>query len=256
MTVKIQGQGEAVLLLHSSLSSHRQWAALAAELTALHGYCVISADFTGYGNEPCPVAPRPFSLADEVELLVSRLPKELLQQPIRLVGHSYGGAVALQIALSRRLNVVQLALFEPVAFHLLERQSALWQEVAALSAELPTLNALQAAARFIDYWQAPGYFATLPAKMQQALAAQVGKVSLDFEGLAQAPWTLVDYHQLINIPVWLGSGEQSRDSAKQIAHLLASALTDVQFVTFACGHMGPVTHSELINQALLQFLTD
>lgn len=255
MAIKIVGNGEPLLLLHSSLSSHRQWAPLLAQLASLQRFCLVSVDLSGYGDEPCPKAPRPFSLADEVELLLERLPAELLEQPWRLVGHSYGGAVALQLALSGRVQVRQLALFEPVAFHLLDRDSALWREVATLADELHHLPPMQAAARFIDYWQESGYFAALPSKMQQGLAAQVPKVSLDFEALAQAPWTLSDYQQRLHMPVWLGSGVSSRDSAKRIVQLLAGALANAQLQTFACGHMGPVTDAALVNPALLEFLT-
>lgn len=256
MAVKIQGQGDPILFLHSSLSSHRQWAPLIAQLAALERFCLISADLTGYGDEPCPTSPRPFSLAAEVEYLLQRLPDELVQQPLRVVGHSYGGAVALQLALSSRVKVCQLALFEPVAFHLLKGESALWHEVTALADELPTLTPELAAQRFIDYWQNQGYFWALPAKMQQALAAQVSKVSLDFEALANAPWTLADYQQRLQLPVWIGSGLDSRQSARRIAQILAQTLGQVQYAQFRCGHMGPVTDAVVINQALLEFLTN
>lgn len=255
MAVKIQGQGEPILFLHSSVSSHRQWAPLMAQLAALERFCLISADLTGYGDEPCPTSPRPFSLAAEVEYLLQRLPDELIQQPLRVVGHSYGGAVALQLALSSRVKVRQLALFEPVAFHLLKGESELWREVTALAEELPRLTPERAAQRFIDYWQNPGYFLALPAKMQHALAAQVTKVSLDFEALSNAPWTLADYQQRLQLPVWIGSGLESRQSARRIAQILAQALAQVQYADFLCGHMGPVTDGVAINQALIEFLT-
>lgn len=255
MAIKISGQGAPILLLHSSLSSHRQWSALAAKLVATGRFCVISADLMGYGDEPCPQAPRPFSLADEVQCLLERLPDEIRRQPFCVVGHSYGGAVALQLALSKALDVRQLALFEPVAFHLLKAEPTLWHEVTALADELPKLSSAQAAERFIDYWQTAGYFAALPTKLQQGLAAQVGKVTLDFEGLAGAPWTLHDYQHRLPMPVWLGSGLQSRQSAQRIVQLLAGVLPAVQCMNFHCGHMGPVADAEPINQALLQFLT-
>lgn len=255
MTIKISGQGEPILLLHSSLSSHRQWAPLAAQLASLRRFCIVSADLAGYGDEPCPTEPRPFSLADEVDFLLQRLPNEVKSQSIRVVGHSYGGAVALQLALSSALKVRQLVLFEPVAFHLLKGEPTLWHEVTALADELLRLAPPQAAERFIDYWQHLGYFLALPTKMQQAFAAQVGKVSLDFEGLANAPWTLKDYQQRLQLPVWIGSGLRSRQSARRIAQLLAQTLSQVQYAEFSCGHMGPVTDAAVINQAMLEFLS-
>lgn len=252
--VKQLGSGRPVVLLHSSMSSHRQWQALANDLAA-DRQCLLP-DLTGYGGTDLPTQ-QPWSLAAEAQALLRRLPAALRQQPVDLVGHSYGGALALHLARSQLLNINKLVLFEPVAFHLLPQLAdagALWQEVRALADALPDLPAEAAAQRFIDYWQQDGYFAALPARMQQQLATQVAKVTLDFQALSQEPASLADYAAAIQGEVLLFTGLRSRSPAQRIARALADVLPQAEFLTLDCGHMGLVTDPQLINPFIVQFL--
>ena len=252
--VKQLGSGKPVLLLHSSMSSHRQWLGLASEL-AERQQCFLP-DLTGYGGLELPNQ-QPWSLEAEAQALLKKLPAQFRDEAVDLVGHSYGGALALHLARCQQLNINKLVLFEPVAFHLLPQLAdagALWQEVRALADALPYLPAEAAAQRFIDYWQLDGYFAGLPARMQQQLAAQVAKVTLDFQALSQEPASFADYAAAIPGKVLLLTGRSSRAPAQRIARALAEALPQAEFVTLDCGHMGPVTEPGLVNPHIVQFL--
>ena len=84
---------ETVLCLHCSGSSGRQWKSIGAALSAR--FDVTAPDLLGYGGEQRWPAGTPASLDDEARALAP-----LLQTGgVHLFGHSYGGAVALQIAL-------------------------------------------------------------------------------------------------------------------------------------------------------------
>lgn len=246
----------AVLLLHSSLSSGRQWQVLKRQWPDFEG---LSPDLFGYGTEPVMLQ-RPFRLEQEAAPFVSWL----LEQPalsVILVGHSYGGAVALHLARCYPKQIKALLLFEPVAFHLLAQQQdaesqLLLQEVLQLSAQIPASDPMQAAELFVDYWQSPGYFAALPLSMRQKMAAQVWKVAADFEALIAEPATLQQYQRAISCPVLLMSGKYSRRSALEITELLHAALPQSVWIQTETGHMGPVSQPELINSELLRFLAD
>ncbi len=252
--VKQLGSGRPVLLLHSSMSSHRQWLGLVSELSA-NRQCLLP-DLTGYGGTDLP-RQQPWSLAAEAQALLQKVPAELREQPVDLVGHSYGGALALHLARCQQLKINKLVLFEPVAFHLLPQlpdASSLWQEVRTLADALPNLPDEAAAQRFIDYWQQDGFFAALPQRMQQQMAAQVAKVTLDFQALSQEPASFADYAGAIPDKVLLLTGRRSRAPAQRIARALADALPQAELVTLNCGHMGPVTDPQLVNPLILQFL--
>lgn len=240
-----------VLMLHSSLSSGRQWQGL--KLALKTDYQVLNPDLLGYGSNTA-IYPRPMQLADEASLLWPLLEGKPAGSVI-LIGHSFGGAIALHMARTRPELFKAVLLFEPVAFHLLKTaEPALYQQVQQLSLQMLSISPQDAAALFIDYWQGDGYFANLPDVMQKKLTGQVGKVAADFEALSDEPATLADYAEAIHCPVLLLSGEQSQLSAQRLAVMLADFLPCVEFQTVKTGHMGPVTDAELVNSVLLEFI--
>lgn len=252
------GHGSPILCLHSSLSSHKQWLPLVALLS--EQYQLWLPDLLGYGSQPAAavgVYPE-HSLAAEADALMRQLPEVATQQPMILIGHSFGGAVALHLARTARLPLKALILFEPVAFHLLaaaveEEAKTLTAEVVALSEKMPTLPAKDAAQLFVDYWQQQDYFRQLPARMQQQMAGQVWKVTADFQALITEPYRLADYQQ-IDVPVLLLRGAQSRSSALMITQLLERVLPKVSVQTLDTGHMGPVTAADVVNAQIVNFI--
>lgn len=256
--MKIVGQGQPILLLHSSLSSHKQWLPLAALLSADHQ--LLLPDLLGYGgNKVVEFSASPsHSLAIEAGRLLAQVPDDVQQQPIILIGHSYGGAVALHLARTGQLKIKALILYEPVAFHLLAASAlpeakTLTAEVVVLSEKMPALPARDAAQLFVDYWQQQDYFQYLPARMQQQMAGQVWKVPQDFSALISEPATLADYQQ-IHCPVLLLRGSQSRRSALMISELLQSVWPGASLKTLPAGHMGPVAAAELVNARIVDFI--
>src|SRR5262249_58233939 len=89
------GAGETVVLLHATASSGAQWRALAEILRPCAH--VLAPDLYGYGETDSWPGHGPISLADEAALADAVLPAG--EGPIHLVGHSYGGAVALRFAM-------------------------------------------------------------------------------------------------------------------------------------------------------------
>lgn len=256
--MKIIGHGSPILLLHSSLSSHKQWLPLAALLSAHHQ--LLLPDLLGYGsNKVAEFSVNPnHSLAIEAAALLAQLPDDVLQQPIILIGHSYGGVVALHLARMGHLKLKALILYEPVAFHLLAASTlaearVLTTEVVALSEKMPALPAWEAAQLFVDYWQQQDYFQHLPVRMQQQMAGQVWKVPQDFSALISEPATLAEYQQ-IRCPVLLLRGSQSRSSALMISELLQGVWPGASVKMLPAGHMGPVAAAELVNARIVDFI--
>lgn len=256
---RILGEGQPVLLLHSSLSSHKQWLSLAALLSAK--YSLWLPDLQGYGsNKVVSFSAAPdWSLANEADAIVAALSAEQKNSELIVIGHSYGGAVALHLARTHKLKIKAMVLFEPVAFHLLKHESsveavALTKEVRALSHQMPELAAADAARLFVDYWQQNDYFRFLPVRMQQQMAGQVWKVPQDFSALINEPASKADYAAL-QLPVLLLKGTESRRAALLVAELLAQTLPGAQTTALPTGHMGPVTAPDLVNQQIIEFLT-
>src|SRR5262245_15621130 len=109
------GAGTAVVCLHASASSSAQWRPLIERLGGR--FRTLAADLYGSGRSPAWPGERPMWLADEVALLAPVF--EAAGPRFHLVGHSYGGAVALRAALANSARIESLVLFEPVLFSLL-----------------------------------------------------------------------------------------------------------------------------------------
>ena len=144
--------GHTVLALHSSGSKGGQWRAYGQALPAavrLH-----TPDLLGYAATEAFRPGMALTLDDEGDRLMPLLGQ--VDAPVHLVGHSYGGAVGLQLALRRPQRIRSLTLYEPVHFALL-RQAApgAWQEVQALAGDIAGhLEAHApdpAAERLVDY---------------------------------------------------------------------------------------------------------
>jgi 3-oxoadipate enol-lactonase len=98
----VAGDGDAVVLVHSTVCDRRmwnpQWETLAKSFRA------VRCDLRGFGDTPLP--PGPFSNAEDVLALVDRLGLER----IVLVGASGGGRVALEVVSLRPTLVSRLVL--------------------------------------------------------------------------------------------------------------------------------------------------
>lgn len=242
------------IALHSSQSHGGQWRALSRQLP--ESYTLQAPDLMGYGTAPtfsdCHIATADFRLANELTAL-EQLGIDPSRGPVVLVGHSYGGALALHWARRFPQAVAALVLYEPVAFHVLAQDHAARAEISAVANAMDTMSAADACAHFVDYWNSPGYFNALPAAAQALMVSKQSKVTADFHALLGEPASLADYAKL-TMPVHLFSGEQSPLSSQTVAQLLASTLPNATHATVAAGHMGPITHSRVVTPLLLQAL--
>lgn len=96
-----------VLLIHGMVSDSTTWSR-AAEQLAERGYRVLAPDLLGHGDSDKPQDG--YQLADFADSLTALL-AELDARDVTVVGHSFGGAVAMQLAhdqpeLVRRLVLV------------------------------------------------------------------------------------------------------------------------------------------------------
>jgi pimeloyl-ACP methyl ester carboxylesterase len=252
------GVGETVVLLHSSASSGAQWRSLCALLAGR--FAALAPDLYGYGaSDPWPGL-APMTLVDEVaplEALLARRPG-----PVHLVAHSYGGAVALRLALQSPARLRSLTLVEPVAFHLLRcggaAERALYAEILALArgvaAALGSGAYWSAMERFVDYWNGAGAFGRMALDRRHDLGRRVGAVALNFSAAMAESVALRSYRQLL-APTLLLAGATSPPTTRRIVALLAQTLPCAcEQVVAGAGHMLPVTHRDAVNEAIVGHL--
>lgn len=257
--VRDSGNGPAVLCLHSNASSSAQWRALTDLLAPTHR--VLAVDLLGAGrSDPWPVASGA-RLRHELDALAPVL--QAAGGPLHLVGHSYGGAVALAAALAWPGQVRSLVLYEPTLFPLLGQPGPGAPGATGIAAVGPAAVAavargdLQAAAElFIDYWMGPGSWAAMPQPRRGPVAESMRPVGHWVDAVFAESWSLPALAEL-PMPVLVLGGERSPASARDLLPMLAAALPGARVqVLPGLGHMAPVTHPQQVNPLVAQFLAD
>ncbi len=159
------GSGPGVVCLHANASSAAQWRALMQSLARERH--VLAADSYGSGQSPAWTADQPWTLHDEVRLLQPVFARA--GAPLALVGHSYGGAVALVAAARAPQRISALVLYEPTLFSLIDAASPAPNEADGIRdvasharAALASGDRSAAAQQFIDYWMGSGAWAAKP----------------------------------------------------------------------------------------------
>jgi pimeloyl-ACP methyl ester carboxylesterase len=247
-----------IVALHSSLNSGRQWRQLAALANDTHRF--IAPDLSGYGNNRASFD-LPTSLALEVDFLKAQF--DAVAEPIHLVGHSYGGAVAFRIATTPDLadRIRSLTLIEPVLPTVLKENAAdrrLHDRFAALGhdvcADIWNGAQIDALDKFTAFWNGSASFEPIPEKTQVRLLEHIEKVAFDFcailgeEGVTAAAET-------IKTPTLLFSGGLSPYMTQRIVGRLASIIPLAEAVHLtSAGHMLPLTHGAVVNEAIMKHI--
>jgi pimeloyl-ACP methyl ester carboxylesterase len=251
------GAGPGVVCMHANASTSGQWRGL-LDLLAPR-FRVFAPDSYDAGQSPHWPSDRIIHLRDEVRLIEPVL--ATAGSPLALVGHSYGAAVALIAALTDPGRVGALALYEPTLFALLDAEKpapndaeGIRNVVAEAGFALDAGSRDAAAERFIDYWMAPGTWSRTPEPRKPPIAASVTNVRRWGHALFTEPTPLKAFRSL-DVPVLYMIGKRSTPSARGVARLLVSALPQVEVVEFEnLGHMGPLTHPDVVNEVIAQFL--
>ncbi len=252
----VKPQQPSVVLLHSSASSARQWDRL-AEMLKPH-FQVRAIEFHGHGEQPAWRSEASMTLADEAALALPALEEA---GGAHLVGHSYGGAVALKLATLRPELVRSVVVYEPVLFRLVVNNAAqhspahgIVAVADAMRKQLATSDANSAAQVFIDFWSGAGAWSSLPAGPQASIAARMHAVGHHFDALFQEPLQRLELERL-RMPAMLLSGSRTVDVTRRIDAVLRAALPAAEHHSLeGMGHMGPITHAAQFNQRVVRFL--
>jgi pimeloyl-ACP methyl ester carboxylesterase len=220
---------------------------------------LLASDEYDAGMSPrWPSADR-ITLDDELDLLepvIARAGRRFM-----LVGHSYGGAIALKAALAHRDRVTAVVLYEPTLFSLVEQEQerpneadGIRRTIIEAGLALDFGDPAAAAEIFIDYWGGAGSFAAMPEPRRAAIARSIVNIRRWGHALICEPMPIGALRRL-RMPILVMTGEKSRTPAKAVARILARELPNVTSLSLRdCGHMGPVTHPDLVNGAIAAFL--
>ena len=247
-----------VIALHCSGATRSEWRQL--ERTLGNRFSLIAPDLIGSGGTAHWTGAHAFSLSDEAAQIVRII--DAATGPVHLVGHSYGGSVALRAAIERPVRIASMTLYEPVAFHVLktlgEDGNAALREISALAGNI-SLFVLSgdnpaAAKCFFEYWNGKGSWAVLRREAQEDLVRYIPKVCLEFSASINERTPLVAYRRL-NFPVLLLQGEHAPEPIQMIARRTAKAMKNASLQTvYGAGHMGPFSHAQIVSDLMAAWI--
>jgi pimeloyl-ACP methyl ester carboxylesterase len=246
------GVGDPVLLLHSSGLSGRQWRRLAPAVVE-RGMRAVVPDLTGHGQSNAWPEPTPFSFRTDVGLVV-----EILRAlgGAHVVGHSYGGLVGLHAAVAAPDAIRSLALYEPVAFGVLnaERDADAIATLAGVGMLWgATVNEHEAwLQRFVDYWGGIGAWEGLREEAR-AEFRRVGWVVHEGVRSLTEDTTSGATFAAVKAPTYLFTGERSPVAGRCVVERLGEAIRDARVTIIpGLGHMGPIANADIVNPLLLE----
>lgn len=257
------GSGPAVLLVPSTASGNRQWRSLID--AGGDRYRFLAMNMFGYGQTSAWPATRRQTLADQAALGLALA--RAVDGPITVVGHSFGGSVAIQIALALGDRLRGLALFEPNPFHLLPAAGE--REGHAEGRRIRDIvkryggagDWMGVAQRFADYWVGDGTWAAMPENRRAAFAAAIPPNFHEWDALygdsddEEIPAFDLPQLQGLACPVLVLRSESPRPGIAAIDGLLRRSCPHWSFASVAAGgHMAPLARPDLVNPLLLEFI--
>ncbi len=251
------GSGPAVVLVHSSVAGARQWRKLIAQLAP--SYHLRAPNLIGYGGTPAWREARSQTLEDQARLIEAVIPA--YAERVSLVGHSFGGAVAMKAALRLGARVDKLVLFEPNPFFLLRDngRDAAFAEISALRDvikqhggrgewELP-------ASRFADYWGGAGTWAATSPDRRATFIAAIKPVFHEWDAVLSETTALSAWVAGLPARTLIMHDSGTVRPIREIVALLADAAPHWHFQAIAeGGHMAPLSRPEVVNPLIESFL--
>jgi len=255
--VRSSGEGDNIVCLHSCLGSSKQWQGLMNRLK--NSFCVSAIDLYGYGKGPQWNLNKPISLQDEVKLVAAMM--DDMKGPVHLVGHSYGAAVALKVAEHHAHRIQSITMYEPVLFTLLfaagqthRPASEIFSVVKDMQRDYQAGDSASATRRFIDYWSGIGTWNQFSPEQQASMSTKAGMVLSNFEALLSERNLFKSLSDL-NLPTLCLYGKDSPLTTVAIAKILGELMPNIDVRPMsAMGHMGPITHSNTVNDEIETFL--
>jgi len=250
-----QGDGPAVLFVSGSFGTPAAWRGLWKRLP--EGHRLVATSILGYGATRETRTSADLGMAHEVRVIAAAAAR--IAAPIHLVGHSFGGTVALAAALAGVAEIRSIATFEANPLMLIREHGteALYESTRAMSRAFEAAHAggeRDAAARIIDFWGGAGSFAAMPAVVQDYCRATTAANVLDWRTAFAFEASMADYARL-DQPVLLVRGSGANAAMTTITDGLAACLPNVRpAVVEGASHFLITSHPEACASLLADFL--
>jgi pimeloyl-ACP methyl ester carboxylesterase len=248
------GSREA-LMIHCSLSHSGGWAGLAAALAdQLH---MTAFDIPGHGKSA------DWDNHADIQAVTTNMAADFPQGPVDVIGHSFGGTVALRLAIEHPHLVRTLTLIEPVFF------AIAYADVPGLRERMDILQKPQfdamdrgdmraATKAFNQLWgDAEMPWDSLPEQRRQNMTKRYGAIITAGPAVDDDAGGMLSSGALehIAVPALLLEGANSPEILGLVNKGLERRLPQARRVVLpGCGHMLPITHPTEVAAEIRGFL--
>jgi pimeloyl-ACP methyl ester carboxylesterase len=257
-----QGQGAPVVFVHSSFGDHRAWEGQREAVAQRYRYVALAQRY--FGTAPWPDSGEKYSVATHVDDLAAFI-RELKAGPVHLVGWSYGGTIALTVAVRHPELLKSLFLYEPVGLLSIvtdptdakvaeEDTRAILGPAAAATKAGDTAGAVRL---FFDGVNGqPGIFETLTPPVRSIFLDNARTAPLHFGVPPAASLSCPELGQ-IAAPVAVAKGELTRAVYRILVDAASRCIPGSRLVVVSRGrHSAPALTTAAFNDALIEFLRD
>ena len=247
------GTGPTVVLVPGSCSTGAAWRPVIASWEGR--FRCVTTSLLGYGGTAERRTAHDHCISHEAESLESVIRKA--GGPVHLVGHSFGGLVALAVALRNRVALASLAIVEAPAAELLRASNedhhyrAFRQMTKSYFADFESGNS-EAIASMIDFYGGAGTYASWPARVR-AYAVETTPVNiLDWASAYGFPLAAASL-AAIDIPVLVVRGGASHPAVQRANALLSERIRGAALATIdGAAHFMIATHATEVGRLIAQ----
>lgn len=244
------GQGRRIILIHSSVAGAKQWRSLMNILS--DRFHLIAINMFGYGKTTAWSDDEVQTLADQAELVSPFLPKN--GEAIFIVGHSFGGSVAMKTATLFREQVNRLVLIEPNPFYLLAQheRSEAYEEVANMRDVIKSCGQTKswdlAAEVFANYWTGEGSWDAMPEDRRSKFAAALKPNFHEWDAVMNETTSIAEWKVSLPEDTTVISAADTVRSIREICQIFEDNIPKWKHVQIKRGgHMAALTNPNMIN---------
>ena len=231
-----------VLAIHGSASNGKLWRPLQAALEGRRE--VLAPDLDGYS--PHPVQAGHQDRLDQLSMIL-----HAQSEPMDLVAHSFGSAIALKLADAFPDRVRSVSIYDPVVpVRTSGGGSGLPSDLQARLSGVDTANAQALMRSFFEYWDSADAWHALPEDKKDRLLCYHAALLRDVSELMSGKWTVL--RSRFEGPITVFRGTASKPATRQSCEHIVGVFAQARWIELpGLDHLAPITNPEPVTAALL-----
>jgi len=247
------GSGQTIVLVPGSCSTGAAWRPVIGEWNGR--FRCVTTSLLGYGGTSERRTKDDASIAYEAEILEAVIRKA--GGKVHVVGHSFGGGIALIVALRKRVPLASLTIVEAPAIEFLrgvgeyEHYRTFRDMTEAYFAAFEGGDK-EAVATMIDFFGGDGTFASWPPRLREYAIETTHVNILDWASAYGFPIS-PDALATVDVPTLVLCGGASHPAMQRANELLSECIPGASFATIErAAHFMIATHTKKVARMIAQ----